>query len=449
MFRNWCVLSGIALSQLPKHPTTQAQNHKILVTGATGYIASRLIPLLLEKGYRVRCLARNPERLRARNWYPNVEVIAGDVTRPATLPAAMQGVRAAYYLIHSMSAGHGYDRLDLQAARNFGQAAQTAGIEHIIYVGGLADPADPKLALHLKSRIESGAALAEAGVPVTEFRAGVIVGPGSVSFEMIRFIAEQFPLMVGPRWLVHRSQPIATPDILAYLVAALETPACRGRVIELGCQTARTYIDIMTEYAQIRGLKRLPLLLPLIPPALMAFFIDKLTPVEYSYALPLVEGLQNDSLVRERTPLSLFPNIKPLDYAQAVRRALADTHPDTVERIWRDTDRDQAQILHEGMFINYRRWTGLKNLPSFDPPPAEILGMRFRRVERQTENLLRLKADASRWGECWLEWQWTPRAETTALEQTIFFIPNGLPGALFGYFALPRLAQRVTMHSRP
>lgn len=418
------------------------------MTGATGYIASRLIPLLLEKGYRVRCLARNPERLRARTWYPNVEIAAGDVTRPATLPAAMRGVRAAYYLIHSMSAGHGYDRLDLESARNFGQAAKAAGVEHIIYVGGLADPADPKLALHLKSRIESGAALAEAGVPITEFRAGVIVGPGSVSFEMIRFIAEQFPLMVGPLWLAHRSQPIATPDILAYLVAALETPECRDKIIELGCERERAYIEIMTEYAQIRGLKRLPLLLPLIPPALMAFFIDKLTPVEYSYALPLVEGLQNDSLVRERTPLSLFPDIKPLDYAQAVRRALTDTHPDKVERIWLDTHRDQARILHEGMFIDYRWLHTVRDvLPP--PPPVSRLGIRFRQIERQTEGLLRLKADPSRWGECWLEWQLTPRAETTVLEQTLFFLPNGLPGALFGYLGLPHLAQGVTMDGRP
>lgn len=410
------------------------------MTGATGYIASRLIPLLLEKGYRVRCLARNPERLRARGWYEQVQMIAGDVTRPATLPAALHGVRAAYYLIHSMAAGHGYDRLDLESARNFGQAAQAAGVEHIIYVGGLADPEDPNLALHLKSRIESGAALAEAGVPVTEFRAGVIVGPGSVSFEMIRFIAEQFPLMVGPRWLSHRSQPIATPDILAYLVAALETPACRGRVIELGCETARAYIEVMTEYAQIRGLKRAPLLLPLIPPALMAFFIDKLTPVAYSYALPLVEGLQNDSLVRERTPLGLFPDIKPLDYAQAVRRALADTQPDKVERAWLDLDRDQARMLHEGMFIDYRR----KHLPGrqavLPVPPSRLpFGIQFRQVERQTKTLLRLKAEPSPWGECWLEWDITRRDR---LEQTLFFIPNGLSGALFGYWGLARLGTR-------
>lgn len=419
---------------------TKLENHPILVTGATGYIASRLIPLLLEKGYRVRCLARQPERLRARAWYSQVEVCAGDVARPETLPAAMQGVRAAYYLIHSMSAGRGYDSLDLKAARNFGQAAKAAGVEHIIYVGGLADSQDPNLALHLKSRIESGAALAEAGVPVTEFRAGVIVGPGSVSFEMIRFIAEQFPLMVGPRWLRHRSQPIATPDILAYLIAALETPACRGQIIELGCERERTYIEVMTEYARIRALKRAPLLLPFIPPALMAFFIDKLTPVAYSYALPLVEGLQNDSLVRERTPLSLFPGIQPLDYAQAVRRALADTHPDKMERAWLELDRDQVQMLHEGMFIHYRR----KSLPGreavFPAPPARLpFGIQFSQIERQTENLLRLKAERFPWGECWLEWN-IPRQGR--LEQTLFLLPNGLPGALFGYFGLARLGAR-------
>jgi len=419
----------------------------ILVTGATGYIASRLIPLLLAAGYRVRCLARQPERLKGRAWYPKVEVAAGDVTRPETLPAAMQGIDAAYYLIHSMSAGHGYDRLDLESARNFAQAAKAAGVAHIIYVGGLANPAEPKLALHLKSRIESGAALREAGVPVTEFRAGVIVGPGSVSFEMIRFIAEQFPLMVGPRWLRHRSQPIATPDILAYLLAALETPACRGQVIELGCERECSYIGIMAEYAHIRGLKRLPLLLPLIPPVFMAFFIDKLTPVGYSYALPLVEGLQNDSLVLDRTPLSLFPSIQPLDYTEAVRRALAETHPDKIERVW--LDRDEVRMLHEGLFIDYRRFVaGVKSLLTFNFPKTGVLGVHYRQIEIQTSDLLRLKAAPFPFGESWLEYKLTPRAGQTHLEQTVFLKPNGLPGALFGHFGLQRLADEVSSKLR-
>ncbi|PWH12712.1 MAG: DUF2867 domain-containing protein [Anaerolineae bacterium] len=412
----------------------------VLVTGATGYLASRLIPLLLEKGYPVRCLARQPERLRARRWFSRVEVTAGDVTRAETLPAAMQGIHSAYYLIHSMAAGHGYEQLDLQAARNFATAARNAGVEHIIYVGGLADPTDPHLALHLKSRIETGDALREAGVPVTEFRAGVIVGPGSVSFEMIRFIAEQFPLMIGPRWLRHRSQPIATPDILAYLVSALETPACRGKIIEIGCEREHTYIELMTEYARIRHLWRRSLLLPFIPPVLMAFFIDKLTPVHYSYALPLVEGLQNDSLVKDRLLLELFPTIKPLDYAEAVRQALQDTHPDQVERIWLDMEPEQKFLLHEGLFIDYRRLSDpMHRLPK--PPLRLPFGIHLRHIEQQSEHVVRLKAEPNRWGTLWLEWQVVTPTAPARVEQTLFFMPNGLPGALFGYVALPYAAK--------
>jgi uncharacterized protein YbjT (DUF2867 family) len=417
------------------HPT-------ILVTGATGYIASRLIPRLLDAGYTVRCLARRPERLKGRTWYSKVEVTAGDVTHPETLPAAMQGVSAAYYLIHSMSAGHGYDRVDLVSARNFAQAAKAAGVEHIIYLGGLADPRDPGLALHLKSRIESGDALREAGVPVTEFRAGVIVGPGSVSFEMIRFIAEQFPLMVGPLWLRHRSQPIATPNVLDFLLAALTTPAARGKIVELGSPEIFTYIDVMSLYTKIRGLKRVPLLLPFVPPWFMAFFIDLMTPVERSYALPLVEGLQNDSLVLDRTPLSLFPDIQLLDYTTAVRRALAETHPAEMERVWLDLDQDAVELKHEGMFIDYRRarvaaesvvvFAAVQRLAN---SPLRVGLPGSFEPDFLSDDTLRLKVTQKLPGNAWLEWKVTACGGGTLLEQTVFFAPKGLPGFL-GWYAL-------------
>ncbi|GAB4501865.1 MAG: hypothetical protein Fur0035_14090 [Anaerolineales bacterium] len=393
----------------------------ILVSGATGYIASRLIPRLLEQGYRVRCLARNSQRLRARAWFPQVEVAIGDVTRAESLNEAMRGVSAAYYLVHSMAAGHGYHRLDLQSARNFASAAQSAGVEHIIYLGGLADPAE-KLALHLRSRIETGAALREAGVPVTEFRAGVIAGPGSVSFEMIRFLAELFPLMLGPRWLNHRSQPIAASDIIEYLLAALVTPACRGEIVELGCERSRSYIEVMAEYARLRGLKRAALLLPCIPPWLMAFFIDKLTPVAFSYALPLVEGLQNDSLVRDSAARRLFPAIEPLDYAEAVRRSLAELDPRRVERLWLDSGRERARLKHEGFFVDFRELRGAQALPTFP------LAGGWETVDRPAPGVFLLKAGGRLPGELWLEREERPGGRTF---QTVFFAPKDLGGFLY------------------
>jgi uncharacterized protein YbjT (DUF2867 family) len=411
----------------------------ILIGGATGYIASRLIPRLLRAGYRVRCLARSPQKLRHRAWFSQVEVVAGDVTSPASLPTAMRGVSAAYYLIHSMAAGHGYPRIDLESARNFAGAAKKAGVEHIIYVGGLADPRE-KLALHLLSRIESGVALREAGVPVTEFRAGVIAGPGSVSFEMIRFIAEQFPLMIGPDWLRHRSQPIATSDIIEYLLAALVTPECRGEIVELGCEKSRSYIEIMEEFARIRGLKRKTLLLPFIPPVVMAFMIDKLTPVEFSYALPLVEGLQNDSLVREPTARRLFPHIEPLDYAEAVRRSLADLDPRRIERIWLDSGREHVRLKHEGFLVDYR--------VAGTPTSPDVGKLQYREI-LQSKNLPRvsswetvsqaegspllLKAQGNLPGELWFELGVTREGKTS---RTLFFAPKGLPGFLYWHMLL-------------
>lgn len=403
----------------------------ILITGSSGYIASRLIPRLLEQGYRVRCLARQPERLRRRVWFSQVEMATGDVTRPETLRAAFEGVNAAYYLIHNMAAGRGYERLELESARNFSRAAKDAGVEHIIYLGGLADERQA-LALHLKSRIESGAALREAGVPVTEFRAGIIVGPGSVSFEMVRFMAEQFPIMVGPAWLRHKSQPIATDNVLDYLLAALTTPACRGRIVEIGGLDVMTYAESMTRFAKLRGLRRGMVLLPFVPIWLMAFFIDKLTPVHRSYALPLVEGLKNDSLVRDHPPYDLFPAIKLLDYAESVRRCLANLHPETIERTWLDLGMDRLQVKHEGMLIHYQRVEYAASAESvFEAVCRESVSIKFYRVENQQENFLRLRAELKLPGVGWMEWQVTPNGTGCTLEQTVLFAPKGLAGFLY------------------
>ena len=242
----------------------------ILVTGASGYIASRLIPRLLEKGVRVRALARQPEWLATRAWAKDVEFVRGDVTDPLSLESALTGVNTAYYLIHSMAGGRGYTRIETEAARTFISTAERVGVEHIIYLGGLADPDAPNLAPHMRSRIETGITLRHGKSSVTEFRAGVIVGPGSISFEMIRFLTEFFPVLPGPSWLKNKVQPVAARNVIDYLVAALQHPEARGGIYELGGPELMYYADTMLRYARLRGLRRWLFTLPGLPIPLMA-----------------------------------------------------------------------------------------------------------------------------------------------------------------------------------
>lgn len=228
----------------------------VLVTGATGYIASRLIPELLERGYRVRCLARQPLRLKTRTWFPYVEVVRGDVMDPSTLAPTMEGVHTAYYLIHNMSSGQGYTSLEQSGAQNFASAAEKVGVAHLIYLGGLADPGE-KISYHMRSRIDTGEALRQGIVPVTEFRAGVIVGPGSISFEMIRFMTELMPVIFGPVWLQNKAQPIAAQNVIDYLLAALESSADRSQVLEIGGPDRMSYAELMQTYGRLRGLTQI------------------------------------------------------------------------------------------------------------------------------------------------------------------------------------------------
>src|SRR5215211_48856 len=307
----------------------------ILVTGSTGYIASRLIPRLLEAGYRVRCLARNPLRLKGRSWSRDVEVVQGDVTVPSTLHAALEGVHTAYYLIHNMTHGHGYTSLELDSARAFAIAAEEAGVEDIIYLGGLADP-EQHIAPHMRSRIETGRVLREGKVPVTEFRAGVIAGSGSISFEMIRFMTELFPIVPGPLWMKNKSQPIAIQNVIDYLMAALTNSNGRGQVFEIGGPDITTYGELMLRYARIRRIKRRMFLLPGIPVGFMAFGVGLMTPVPYPIAYALIGGLSADSVVKHPKALNVFPEVKLIDFDTATKDALEKTQPSHIERVWDD-----------------------------------------------------------------------------------------------------------------
>jgi uncharacterized protein YbjT (DUF2867 family) len=385
----------------------------ILVTGATGYIASRLIPRLLDSGYRVRALARDPLRLKGRSWFNQIDIVQADVMAPSTLPQAFDGVHTAYYLIHNMSQGHGYTSLELESARAFTSAAEQAGVEHIIYLGGLADP-EQHIAPHMRSRIETGKVLREGKVPVTEFRAGVITGSGSISFEMIRFMTELCPIVPGPTWMKNKSQPIAIQNVIDYLFAALTNPNGRGSVFEIGGPEVTTYGDLMLRYARARGLKRRMFLLPGIPISFMAFGVGLMTPVPYPIAYALIGGLSSDSVVKHPEAMKAFPEVKLIDFDTAVQGALGYTHPDHIERVWEDGKPGFKSLKHEGCFILH-----------------EVSTLSGAMAQSKREHYSDL------FGEMWIETQISHAESVTYLSHTLFFSPRGLPGFLYWYLLYP------------
>jgi uncharacterized protein YbjT (DUF2867 family) len=396
----------------------------ILVTGATGYIASRLIPRLLDSGHRVRVIARDPLRLKGRAWFDKIDIIQADVTLPSTLGDALDGVHTAYYLIHNMSYGYGYRTLELDSARTFATAAEEAGVEHIIYLGGLADP-EQHIAPHLRSRIETGKVLREGKVPVTEFRAGVIIGSGSISFEMIRFMTELFPVALGPMWMKNKSQPIAIQNVIDYLFAALTNLNGHGDVFEIGGPEVSSYRDLMLRYAHIRGLNRKMLLLPGIPLWFMAFGVGLMTPVPYPIAYALIGSLSTDSIVKHPEALKVFPEVTLMDFNAATKKALGFTHPDHIERVWVDGTSHTKSLKHEGCFILHK---------TYPLPASSSLSRRSRQLD---EGLEMREKHHSVFGKMWLETHVSYASSVTYLFCTLIFSPHGLPGFLYWFLLYP------------
>jgi len=290
----------------------------VLLTGATGYIGSRLLRRLEEDGRFVRCLARHPDRVVATR--PTTSIVPGDCLDDNSLAPALAGVRVAYYLVHSMGARHDFAALDRRAAENFGRAAACAGVRRIIYLGGLSDDAG-SLSDHLKSRAETGGALRLGGVPVIEFRASIVIGAGSLSFEIIRALVERLPVMVCPRWVRTLTQPIAIDDVLAYLIAALDLPESGGRIFEIGGPEVVSYGDMMREYARLRGLHRLMLPVPVLTPKLSGLWLALVTPAQARVGRILVESLKNSTVVRSSAAHETF-RIEPTPLRTAFIKAI-------------------------------------------------------------------------------------------------------------------------------
>ena len=310
----------------------------ILVTGSTGYIGGRLAPRLVERGYRVRCLVRSEAKLRARPWAqsPSVEIVTGDAGDPAVLARAMHGCDAAYYLVHSMEASTpDYRTRDRALAEAFGRAAKDAGVGRIIYLGGLGETGEG-LSQHLASRREVEEALRAAGVPVTVLRAAMIIGSGSASFEILRYLVERLPVMITPRWVITESQPIAVRDVLHYLITALETPATAGRTLDIGGPEVKSYADIMRDMAAALHLRRRVVIpVPVLTPRLSSLWIHVVTPLHASIARPLAEGLRNRVVCRSEETEALMPH-RCLTIREAMDAALAKASSGDVETAWSD-----------------------------------------------------------------------------------------------------------------
>ncbi len=456
---------------------------RTLVTGATGYIGGRLVPRLLEAGHTVRCLARNARRLDGR--FPGAEVIEGDVFDETSLGEACKNVDAAYYLVHSMGDSQAFAQLDRDAAALFGKVARQAGVRRIIYLGGLGAGDETHLSRHLASRHEVGNVLRASGVEVVEFRAAVIIGSGSVSFEMMRYLTERLPVMIAPKWVTTRSQPIAVYDVLLYLVAALDLPSGDSRIYEIGGADVVTYRDMMLRYARLRGLKRKVVIVPLFTPRLSSYWVHLVTPVSARLAQPLILGLRNEVVVRDGAAKRDFPQIAPIGFDAAVSRALDRYRTVGPETTWFDAF-DVRSLpaefagAREGMLIDRRQRVAKATPQQVASVFMQLGGARgwlhgdalwklrglmdraiggigLRRGRRSATDLrlgdavdfwrvdavepghsLRLRAEMKLPGNAWLEFAADGADEgRTRLTQTAFYEPRGLFGLLYWYAVSP------------
>lgn len=454
----------------------------ILVTGATGYVGGRLLAALEAEGASVRCLARRPAHLRER-VAPTTEVVAGDVLDRTSLDAALSGVSVAYYLVHSMGAADAFVETDRRGAQNFGAAAKAAGVRRIVYLGGLGDDrAD--LSPHLRSRHEVGRLLRESGVQVVELRASIVIGSGSLSFEMLRALVERLPVMVTPRWVRVKAQPIAIADLLRYLMAARDLPLEGSPIFEIGGTDRVSYGDMMAEYARQRGLRRLMIPVPLLTPRLSSLWLAIVTPLYARVGRKLIDSIRHETVVRDDSAARVF-GVRPRDLREAIASALRNDDSEFAATRWSDalsaggpaadwqgvrfgSRLVDSRAVHvpvspAAAFAPIRRIGGRRGWYFLDwlwdvrgLLDLVVGGVGHRRGRRDPERLrlgdtldwwrvealepdrrLRLAAEMRLPGRAWLEFEVTEDGDGSIIRQTAVFDPVGLAGLIYWYGIYP------------
>jgi uncharacterized protein YbjT (DUF2867 family) len=454
----------------------------ILLTGASGYIGGRLLDRLASSGHRVRCMARRPEHL-AHRTQPHTEVLQGDVLAPDGLARALAGIDVAYYLVHSMGSSGSFELEDRRGAENFACAARIAAVRRIIYVGGLGDSSQP-LSPHLRSRHQVGEILRGSGVQTIEFRASLVIGSGSLSFEMVRALVERLPIMITPRWVSNRAQPIAIDDLLAYLLAALTVQVAGSPVVEIGGRDTVSYADIMVEYARQRGLRRLMIPLPVLTPWLSSLWLGLVTPLFARVGRKLIDSIYHPTVVCDSRAARAF-NVHPVGIGAAIASALRGEDRAFASTRWTDplsaagTPSDwsgvrfgnrlvdsrtiQVPVSPERAFAPIGRIGGgagwyfadwLWRLRGF----LDLLvgGVGMRRGRRDPEALrvgdvldcwrveiiepphrLRLIGEMKLPGRAWLDFEVTGDTDCSTIRQTAVYDPIGLTGLAYWYAVYP------------
>ncbi|HZB41432.1 MAG TPA: SDR family oxidoreductase [Ilumatobacter sp.] len=465
---------------------SDAGGRQVLVLGATGYVGGRVVSELLEAGNRVSVLTRSTGRAERYEWSNRVQAFTGDVLEPETLAPALEGCDAAYYLVHSIGTGGDFAATEATAARNVTDAADAAGLRRIVYLGGMGS--GDGLSEHLASRHRVGEILASGRTATTELRAAVIIGSGSISFEMLRYLTEVLPAMVTPRWVRTKCQPIAISDVLHYLTAVLDDPESVDRVLEIGGPDVVTYAEMMQTYAEVAGLpRRIIVPVPLLSPRLSSRWIGLVTPLPARIAVPLIESLRHEVVMTNHDIDSLVPH-RPLTFRESLEQALRLTRTEAIDTRWTDAGFTAADAIpgdpewaggsifedhqtvdvraapdtvyrafariggEHGYYVLNWAWSvrgladkllggpGLRRgrRHPVDLRPGEALDF-WRVVESEPGHQLVLEAEMKVPGKAWLTWRIEPadEADVVRLHQVAVFAPKGLFGRLYWYAMSP------------